>query len=62
MWDRIDPLAEKYYGISPYAYCGGDPVNYEEYDNIGLLVALWHGNISSIWALLGLHLLNESNI
>ena len=26
-WDRIDPLAEKYYGISPYAYCGGDPVN-----------------------------------
>lgn len=27
MWDRIDPLAEKYYGISPYAYCGGDPEN-----------------------------------
>jgi len=27
MWDRIDPLAEKYYGISPYVYCGGDPVN-----------------------------------
>ena len=26
-WDRIDPLAEKYYGITPYAYCGGDPVN-----------------------------------
>ncbi len=26
-WDRIDPLAEKYYGIGPYAYCGGDPVN-----------------------------------
>ena len=26
-WDRIDPLAEKYYGISPYVYCGGDPVN-----------------------------------
>ena len=27
MWDMIDPLAEKYYGISPYAYCGGDPIN-----------------------------------
>lgn len=27
MWDRVDPLCEKYYGISPYAYCGGDPVN-----------------------------------
>jgi len=32
MWDRIDPLAEKYYGISPYAYCGGDPVNRGDYD------------------------------
>ena len=24
--------AEKYYGISPYAYCGGDPVNLGDYD------------------------------
>ena len=23
----VDPLAEKYYGISPYAYCSGDPIN-----------------------------------
>ena len=23
----MDPLAEKYYGVSPYAYCHGDPVN-----------------------------------
>ena len=28
MFDRPDPMAEKYYGISPYAYCAGDPVNY----------------------------------
>ncbi len=26
-WDRMDPLCEKYYDISPYAYCHGDPVN-----------------------------------
>ena len=26
-WDRMDPLCEKYYGVSPYAYCHGDPVN-----------------------------------
>ena len=33
MWDRLDPMAEKYYyGISPYAYCGGDPVNFGDYD------------------------------
>ena len=23
----IDPLAEKYYHLTPYSYCGGDPVN-----------------------------------
>ncbi len=32
MWDRIDPMAEKYYGISPYVYCWGDPVNLGDYD------------------------------
>ncbi len=24
----IDPHCESYYGISPYAYCAGDPINY----------------------------------
>lgn len=23
----VDPLAEKYYGVSPYAYCSGNPIN-----------------------------------
>ena len=23
----IDPMCEKYYGVSPYAYCAGNPVN-----------------------------------
>ncbi len=26
-WGRMDPLSEKYYGVSPYAYCTGNPVN-----------------------------------
>jgi RHS repeat-associated protein len=26
-WDRVDPLCEKYYHLSPYSYCGGDPIN-----------------------------------
>ena len=26
-WGQMDPLCEKYYNISPYAYCGGNPVN-----------------------------------
>ena len=25
-WDRVDPLCEKYYGMSPYVYCGNNPV------------------------------------
>ena len=25
-WTAIDPLAEKYYGISPYLYCAGNPI------------------------------------
>ena len=24
----MDPMAEKYYSVSPYAYCGNNPVNY----------------------------------
>ena len=27
-FQTMDPLAEKYYGVSPYAYCGGNPVMY----------------------------------
>lgn len=26
-WTTMDPLAEKYYSISPYSYCGNNPVN-----------------------------------
>ncbi len=26
-WLVPDPLSEKYYDVSPYAYCAGDPVN-----------------------------------
>ena len=27
MWTSVDPLCEKYYSISPYAYCGNNPMN-----------------------------------
>lgn len=26
-WDRMDPLCEKYYNVSPYNYCRNNPVN-----------------------------------
>ncbi len=31
-WHAVDPLAEKYSWMSPYSYCGGDPVNNVDYD------------------------------
>ena len=31
-WDRVDPLCEKYYGVSPYAYCHNNPVRYIDPD------------------------------
>ena len=27
-WTTLDPLAEKYYSVSPYAFCSGNPVNF----------------------------------
>lgn len=27
-WDRMDPLCEKYYSVSPYAYCLNNPIAY----------------------------------
>jgi len=31
-WSSVDPLAEKYYSISPYAYCLNNPVKYLDPD------------------------------
>ncbi len=35
-WHSMDPMVEKYYGISPYAYCGGDPANLGDYDGMDI--------------------------
>jgi hypothetical protein len=26
MWDRVDPMCEKYYWMNPYVYCGNSPL------------------------------------
>ena len=31
-WNTMDPMCEKYYGTSPYASCGDDPVKYVDND------------------------------
>ena len=42
----MDPLCEKYYHISPYAYCGGNPVNAVDVDgNLIVFINGWnYGN------------------
>jgi len=37
-WMTMDPLAEKYYHISPYVYCAGGPINIVDPDGRHLVV------------------------
>jgi RHS repeat-associated core domain len=39
-WTSVDPLAEKYYSISPYAYCAGNPVKF--IDSKGKDIDIWY--------------------
>ena len=43
-WFAQDPLAEKYYGISPYAFCNNNSVNYVDPDVRKLRVASEYQN------------------
>ena len=42
-WDRIDPLAENTPQFSPYSYCGGNPINFGDYNGMD-----WYGYNDSI--------------
>ena len=41
----MDPLGEKYYHISPYAYCAGDPVNYVDPTGMDWIMACYDGEV-----------------
>ena len=45
----VDPLAEKYYSVSPYAYCANNPVRYVDLhgDSIDVAVLQIHDNINN---------------
>ena len=43
----MDPMAQKYYGLSPYAYCAGDPVNLVDPEGLEKIKAVQNPNISS---------------
>ncbi len=40
VWTTLDPLAEKYYSISPYAYCADNPVKF--IDSNGKDIDIWY--------------------
>ena len=42
---QVDPLAEKYYHLSPYAYCGNNPVNAVDPD--GREIRIWNSTNNS---------------
>ena len=46
-----DPLAEKYYDLSPYSYCGGDPINFS--DPSGLDHVEKNENGEEVWRIPG---------
>ena len=37
MFTQMDPLAEKYPHLSPYAYCAGNPVRYVDPDGMRIV-------------------------
>ena len=46
-WNAIDPMSEKYYSVSPYAFCSGNPVNFVDVDGGFPLLANLVGGIAS---------------
>ena len=42
-WTKVDPLADNYLYISPYAYCNWNPVKYVDPDGRVIVVGTWYG-------------------
>ncbi len=46
-WTAVDPMAEKYYGISPYAYCLGNPISIIDPNGMDIWTMDEYGNV--VW-------------
>ena len=47
-WMTPDPLSEKYYGVSPYAFCNNNPVNFVDPDGEGIYEINSRGHIKLV--------------
>ena len=45
MWLSVDPLADKYPNISPYAYCAWNPMKYVDPDGRKIVIGTWYGRV-----------------
>jgi RHS repeat-associated protein len=45
VWTTMDPLSEKYYGVSPYVYCTGNPVNTIDLDGRDATIIIKDGKV-----------------
>ena len=56
-WTTPDPLAEKYYSISPYAFCNNNPVNFVDPDGRQIQffeMAAYSGSIPNLYTIMKL--------
>ena len=45
IWLSVDPLSDSYPHISPYAYCGNNPIKYVDPDGKKIIVGTWYGRM-----------------
>ena len=48
-WTSVDPMAEKYYHISPYAFCADNPINLIDTDGERIRTILFQDQNAPIW-------------
>ena len=52
-WDRMDPLCEKYYNISPYVYCGNSPVMIVDEHGDSTRIYIETNQLGHVWLSVG---------